>query len=174
MVSPKLFGLIVFSVGVLIATYYTIWVFSILVSILLCYQTFAALHEVFLPSVYQLFVPTSSLSFVVASYCSSWRNYFDCALYHKNRRSHRSEKGRSVKNTMIIQLTKLTSYKNNIIAITKHTNTLTTLGSPSLILSSIVFVPSLLTAFCISFFALPVSFLLLTTFSSIFVKVIPY
>jgi hypothetical protein len=32
MVNPKLFGLALFVAGVLIATYYTIWAFSVLVS----------------------------------------------------------------------------------------------------------------------------------------------
>lgn len=175
MVNPKLFGLVAFVAGVLIATYYTIWAFSILVS-LEKYDFGVALHETFLPRIYELPAPTSSLPFLASCYRTSWRNFINCALHNQDGGRHGCEKScctSQSKTKLIIQFTKLISTKNNITTNTKQTNTLIMLISPSRTLCTNPAALLIMAAFCISFFTLPVSVLLLTTLSSIRVSVMP-
>ena len=84
MVNPKLFGFVLFVAGVLIATYYTIWAFSVLVSLAI-YDLYAvAVHEKHIPRVYYVSTATRSVSFLVACIGFGWRNFTYRAIYYQD------------------------------------------------------------------------------------------
>ena len=84
MVNPKLFGFVLFVAGVLIATYYTIWAFSVLVSLVI-YDLYAvAIHEKHLSRVYYVSTATRGVSFLAACNGFGWRNFTYRAIYYQD------------------------------------------------------------------------------------------